>query len=99
MWTTCLLRRFLLGGLRRQGPAQLTDTRAVRVSADNRPLPPVRCVLPYSDVYRCSGRTCDSRLPRNRTIASRRHHTLARPWDGSAEEAVEKHLHSACLDD
>src|SRR5713101_7296309 len=87
------------GSLRRQGPAELADNSAIRVSADNRALPAFLRVLPHSDVYSYPGWTCNSRLSRNRTASSRRHYTLARPWDRGAEEALEKQLHHARLGD
>src|SRR5438445_2968102 len=85
------------GGLRSQGPAQLTHDSAVRVSPDYRPLLAILRILSYSNDYRHSGRARNSRLPRNWIAACRGHHALARTRDRGAEETVAKPVHRTCL--
>src|SRR6266487_635199 len=62
-----------------------------------RPLLAILGILSHSNDCRHSGRTRNSRLPRNRIAARRGHHALARPRNRRAEETVEKPLHRTRL--
>src|SRR6266571_2641003 len=96
----CRLRLYLSsateGGLRSQGPAELTHDCPVRVSPNNRPLPAILSILSHSNDRRHSGRARNPRLPRNRIAACSGHHALARPRNRGTEETMAKPVHRPC---